>query len=326
MSEVILKVDGICVASEVTPIEDNCTNDNTSDSNLKSEWPVIWTAVIWHEKKKPPHGLYSHKCDSVVLTQKISSVFLYRPDGNTVCVKYGMDDSRVALNIEVMPGATSPLSISTIVLSSNLATVKSVTGRSTTNLNIISISHNHVLLNTLLGNSALWRAWFEPCRQRSGCLRSTTSSFSVKVSHTSTTSVSITLLLYLATGVDHIFLRSTETSMRSHTPHRLSSERQLTRSYSSRSSWSNNVHKASSSLLPAMENLWLVPFLELVDGTGCRTALDRLARFQHTGIMTSKPVYGRIAVLALALVNHRDVIDAGEDGYMIMMVKLKLNM
>nr|CAD7462859.1 unnamed protein product [Timema tahoe] len=286
MSEVILKVDGICVASEVTPIEDNCTNDNTSDSNLKSEWPVIWTAVIWHEKKKPPHGLYSHKCDSVVLTQNISPVFLYRPDGNTVCVKYGMDDSRVALNIEVMPGATSPLSISTIVLSSNLATVKSVTGRSTTNLNIISISHNHVLLNTLLGNGALWRAWFEPCRQRSvynvrllsslvlmcssaarssrredGCLRSTTSSFSVKVSHTSTTSVSITLLLYLATGVDHIFLRSTETSMRSHTPHRLSSERQLTRSYSSRSSWSNNVHKASSSLLPAMENLWLVPFL-----------------------------------------------------------------
>ncbi|CAG2055602.1 unnamed protein product [Timema podura] len=109
MSEVILKVDGICVVSEVTPIEDNWTNDNTIDSNLKSEWPVIWTAAIWHEKKN-----LSIDC------------------------------------IEVMPGATSPLSISTIVLSSNLATVKSVTGRSTTNLNIISISHNHVLLNTLL--------------------------------------------------------------------------------------------------------------------------------------------------------------------------------
>nr|CAD7586062.1 unnamed protein product [Timema genevievae] len=36
----------------VTPKEDNLTSDNTSDSNLKSEWPEIWTAAIWDEKEK----------------------------------------------------------------------------------------------------------------------------------------------------------------------------------------------------------------------------------------------------------------------------------
>nr|CAD7259044.1 unnamed protein product [Timema shepardi] len=45
-------------------------------------------------------------------------------------------------------------------------------------------------------------------------------------------------------------------------------------------------------LLLAVENIGLVSFLELVDGTGCRTTLNILARFPHTRIMTYEPVYG----------------------------------
>nr|CAD7202235.1 unnamed protein product [Timema douglasi] len=72
---------------------------------------------------------------------------LHEMDSPKTCDREVLSTANVG---EVMPGATSPLSISTIVNSSNLATVKNVTGRSTTNLNIISISHNQVLLNTLL--------------------------------------------------------------------------------------------------------------------------------------------------------------------------------
>nr|CAD7571587.1 unnamed protein product [Timema californicum] len=57
MSEVIPKGDGVCVVSEVTSKENNWTRDNTSDNNLKSEWPEIWTAVMWdgppNEQWKP---------------------------------------------------------------------------------------------------------------------------------------------------------------------------------------------------------------------------------------------------------------------------------
>nr|CAD7434844.1 unnamed protein product [Timema monikensis] len=74
----------------------------------------------------------------------------------------------VLLYQEVMPGATSPLSISTIVNSSNLATVKNVTGRSTTNLNIISISHNQVLLNTLLRGGRMPGEGRKEKRERTG--------------------------------------------------------------------------------------------------------------------------------------------------------------
>nr|CAD7200846.1 unnamed protein product [Timema douglasi] len=53
-----------------------------------------------------------------------------------------------------------------------------------------------------------------------GCSRSLTSADSVSVSHTSMTSVSIKSLQYRATGVDQISLRSTATSIRSHTSQR----------------------------------------------------------------------------------------------------------
>nr|CAD7455365.1 unnamed protein product [Timema tahoe] len=57
----------------------------------------------------------------------------------------------------------------------------------------------------------------------------------------------------------------------------------------------------------AVENLGLVPFIELADGTGCRTALNILAFFPHTRIMTLEPVYEGIAALDVAFVNLHNV-------------------
>nr|CAD7417612.1 unnamed protein product [Timema poppensis] len=69
VSEVIPKGDGVCVVSEVTLKEVNCTSDITSGNNLKSEWPEILTAAVWDEKEKTFYGLYHDNFRSIEIAR-----------------------------------------------------------------------------------------------------------------------------------------------------------------------------------------------------------------------------------------------------------------